>query len=64
LVSWVENSSGSNVTINGTYSTRTTVPMSFLGNADALIGSKLRLNISTSTGTLESVDTNGEWTPN
>ncbi|MGE7918065.1 hypothetical protein ACQKM9_03830 [Viridibacillus sp. NPDC093762] len=63
LVSWVENTSGSNVSQSGTYSARAVIPMDYLGNASSLIGKNLHLNISTSTGTVESVDTDGEWTP-
>jgi hypothetical protein len=63
LVSWVEDSNKTNVTQSGTYSSLSTIPMDYLGNSSSLIGKRLHLNISTSTGTLESVDTNGEWTP-
>ncbi|MEK4715879.1 hypothetical protein [Sporosarcina sp. FSL K6-5500] len=63
LVSWVENSGNSNVTTSGTYTTRATIPMDYQGNASSLIGKQLHLNISTAVGTLDSVDTSGEWTP-
>ena len=63
LVSWVEKGAR-NVTTKGTYSERTTVPMDYLGNASSLIGENVHLNISTSPGTLETVDTKGTWTPN
>ncbi|OEC01552.1 hypothetical protein GY31_14925 [Lysinibacillus sphaericus] len=63
LVSWVEKGTR-NVTTKEMYAERTTVPMDYLGNASSLIGEKVHLNISTSIGTFESVDTAGTWTPN
>ncbi|MGE7840041.1 hypothetical protein ACQKNX_04540 [Lysinibacillus sp. NPDC093712] len=63
LVSWVEKGNR-NVTTKEMYSERTTVLMDYLGNASSLIGENVYLNISTSIGTFESVDTAGTWTPN
>ncbi len=63
LVSWVEKGTR-NVTTKEMYAERTTVPMDYLGNASSLIGEKVYLDISTSIGTFESVETAGTWTPN
>ena len=63
LVSWVEKGT-SNVTNKVAYKERKVVVMDYLGNASSLVGEKVHLNISTSPGTLETVDTVGTWTPN
>lgn len=63
LVSWVENSSGTNLTTKNTYSTTGRKVMDY-SSASTAKGKQLHLNISTSTGTINSVYTEGKWTPN
>ncbi|MGE7625464.1 hypothetical protein ACQKMD_21440 [Viridibacillus sp. NPDC096237] len=63
LVSWVENSSGSNVTSKVSYTSTGTKIMDY-SSASTQKGKDLHLNISTSVGTISSVYTKGEWTPN
>ena len=63
LVSWVENSGGSNITGKVTYTSTGRKTMDY-SNASTHKGDKLHLNISTSIGTWSSVYTKGEWTPN
>ncbi|MFJ5788486.1 hypothetical protein ACIP9G_00205 [Lysinibacillus sp. NPDC093197] len=63
LVSWVEKGTR-NVTKKEAYKERKVIVMDYLGNASSLVGENVYLNISTSPGTLETVDTAGTWTPN
>lgn len=64
LVSWIENKSGSNITSKTTYSTTGKKTMNYKANASEYKGQEVRLNISTSSTTLSSAVTSGEWTPN
>ena len=64
LVSWVElNSNGANVSEDVAYTTTGSKFMNFYNNVHNLNPS-MRLNISTSAGTFETVDTFGTWSPN
>lgn len=64
LVSWVELSlNGTNLTPQVSYTTTGTKIMNFYANGISS-RDKMRLNISTSATTLQSVDTKGSWTPN
>lgn len=63
LVSWVENSSGTNLTTKESYTSPGRYYMDY-SNASDSKGRSLHLNISTSSGTMHSVYTVGTWTPN
>lgn len=64
LVSWVElDLNGMNMTPQVSYSAKGTKNMQFYANG-VTSRDGMHLNISTSASTLESVDTNGSWTPN
>ena len=64
LVSWVElSSNGTNLTPQVSYTTTGTKTMNFYVKG-VTSRDKMKLNISTSPTTLQSVDTSGTWTPN
>ena len=63
LVSWIEDASGSNISSKVSYSTTGRKTMDYTA-ASTWKDKKVRLNISTSPGTFEDIQTSGEWTPN
>ncbi|KOY80528.1 hypothetical protein I6G82_08800 [Lysinibacillus macroides] len=63
LVSWIEDASGSNISSKVSYSTTGRKTMDYTA-ASTWKDKKVRLNISTSSGTFEDIQTSGEWTPN
>ncbi|MEC1179637.1 hypothetical protein P9B03_14145 [Metasolibacillus meyeri] len=64
LVSWVENTSGTNITSKVTYSSTGTKTMDYKASASEYKGKNVQMSISTSPGTFEKTSTTGEWTPN
>ncbi|MET3576480.1 MULTISPECIES: hypothetical protein [Bhargavaea] len=63
LVSWVENTSGTNITSKVTYSSTGKKTMDYKA-ASTYKGKSVHLNISTPFGENEAVSTKGNWTPN
>lgn len=64
LMSWIENTSGDNLTNKVTYSKPGKYTMDYKGNASQYKGKKVRLNISTAPSNLKKTETSGQWTPN
>ena len=63
LVSWIENSSGNNITTKRTYSSVGTYTMDY-DNASNYKGSSVHLNISIAPTQFLPVATRGHWTAN
>ncbi|WP_199426747.1 hypothetical protein [Thermaerobacillus caldiproteolyticus] len=62
LVSWIENSSGGNITTKVSYSTPSRYLLDY-SSASSYVGKSVHLNISTQTNVWNSVSTKGTWSP-
>lgn len=64
LVSWVENSSGTNCTYKTSYSSYKKVVMDYKDKASDHKGKYHHLNVSTQAGVVDTAVISGTWTPN
>jgi hypothetical protein len=64
LVSWVENSSGTNCTYKTSYSSYKQVVMDYKDKASEHKGKYHHLNVSTQAGVVDTGVISGTWTPN
>ncbi|SIT79753.1 hypothetical protein [Edaphobacillus lindanitolerans] len=64
IVSWIENTGGSNVTPKVSYTTTGTKTMTYYYPSSNYVGKLVHLNISTAVGNYTATGTRGSWTPN